>query len=52
MAKYSKTEIKESFERLRKWLKPGDTVHTICDHVSRSGMSRVIRVVVIDKDGE
>jgi hypothetical protein len=49
--KYSKTEIAESFANLRKWLKPGDTVHTICDHVSRSGMTRHIRVVIL-RDGE
>ncbi len=49
---YSKTEQKEAFDRLRKWIKPGDTVHTILDHVSRSGMSRTIRVVLIDKQGD
>lgn len=47
MAKYSKTEVAEAKAQLRKWLKPGDTVHTIVDHVSRSGMSRNIRVLVI-----
>lgn len=36
----------EAKQRLLEWLKPGDTVYTICDHVSRSGMSRRIRVVV------
>ena len=51
MAKYSKTEIAEAKAQLRKWLKPGDTVHTILDHCSRSGMSRDIRVVLL-KDGE
>jgi len=43
----SKTEKTEAFERLRKWIKPGDTVHTILDNVSRSGMSRTIRVVLL-----
>lgn len=52
MAKYSKADKAQAFQNLRKWLKPGDTVHTICDHVSRSGMSRQIRVVLISKDGE
>lgn len=32
--------------KLREWLKPGDTVYTILRHVSRSGMSRDVSVVV------
>jgi hypothetical protein len=51
MTKYTKAEKAEAFANLRKWLKPGDTVHTILDHVSRSGMSRNIRVVLL-RDGE
>lgn len=51
MAKYSKAEKAEAFQRLREWLKPGDTVHTIVEHVARSGMSRSIRVVIL-RDGE
>ena len=51
MPKYSKTEIAEAKAQLRKWLKPGDTVHTILDHVSRSGMSRDIRVLLIKCNG-
>lgn len=51
MTKYSKTEIAEAKAQLRKWIKPGDTVHTILDHVSSSGMSRDIRVVLL-KDSE
>ena len=51
MAKHSKKEVQEAFDTLRKMLKPGDTVHTILDNVSRSGMSRDIRVVVL-RDGE
>lgn len=51
MTKYSKQQVDESRQQLRKWLKPGDTVHTICDHVSRSGMSRNIRVLIL-RDGE
>ncbi len=50
--KVSKAEKQEAFINLRKWIKPGDTVHTILDHVSRSGMSRTIRVILIDKDGD
>lgn len=48
MAKYSKTEIAQARAKLRQWLKPGMTVYTVLDHVSRSGMSRVIRVVLIE----
>lgn len=51
MSKYSKQDQKDAFEWLRKMLKPGDTVHTILDNVSRSGMSRDIRIVVL-RDGE
>jgi len=49
--RYTKTQVDEARAQLLKWLKPGDTVHTICDNVSRSGMSRTLRVVVI-RDGE
>ena len=53
MTKYSKSEVQEAFERLRGWIKPGDTVYTILDHVSRSGMCRHIRVQLIQcKPGE
>lgn len=37
--RYSKTEQAEAFARLRDWLKPGDTVYTVLDSVSRSGMT-------------
>ena len=43
-------ERQEAVERLRGWLKPGDTVFTILRHVSRSGMTRHIGVVVL-RDG-
>lgn len=36
--------------KLREWLKPGDTVYTILRHVSRSGMSRTIGVVLLQPD--
>ena len=41
-------ERQEAIERLREWIKPGDTVYTILRHVSRSGMSREIGVVLMD----
>lgn len=34
----------EAIERLREWLNPGDVVYTNVTHVSRSGMSRHIKV--------
>ena len=49
------TERQEAIDQLRAWLKPGDTVYTIVDHVSASGMSRNIRVVLLkvdDKTGQ
>ena len=48
--RYSKSEIEESLTKLREWIKPGDTVYTVLRHVSRSGMSRNISVVLIDGD--
>lgn len=38
----------EALAKLREWIKPGDTVYTVLDHVSASGMSRAIRVVLLD----
>jgi len=46
MAKFTKQEKAEAIEKLREWLPKGSTVFTILEHVSRSGMSRSIRVVV------
>lgn len=46
MTKAQKAEREDSIVKLREWIKPGDTVHTILDHVSASGMMRAIRVVV------
>lgn len=37
--------------RLLEWLKPGDTVYCILRHVSSSGMSRVIDLVLMPKPG-
>jgi hypothetical protein len=50
MARVRKTDSErdEAIARLREWLKPGDTVHTVLRHVSRSGMSREIDVVKIE----
>ena len=45
------SDQQSSKEKLLEMLKPGDTVYTILRHVSRSGMSRVIDLVIIS-DGE
>lgn len=37
----------EAIDRLKQWIKPGDTLYTQLKSVSRSGMSRVIQVVKI-----
>lgn len=52
MPTYSKTEQSEALASLREWLKPGDTVYTILEHVSSSGMSRAIRFVIPSVDGQ
>lgn len=51
MSKKQESEKQEAIARLRKWIKPGSTVYTVIRNVSRSGMSREIGVVLIDKDG-
>ena len=47
MTKQQRTDRQEAIDQLRQWIKPGDTVYTILEHVSRSGMSRSIRVVLL-----
>ncbi len=42
----------EAVERLREWLKPGDTVYCVLRHVSRSGMFRVIDLKIIGAEGD
>ena len=39
---YTKAQVAEARERLLELLSPGDTVHTVLRHVSRSGMCRWI----------
>lgn len=51
MATVKQREQAEAIERLREWIKPGDTVYTILRHVSASGMTRAISVVIQDEDG-
>lgn len=53
MTKTQKAERADAITKLREWIKPGDTVHTILDHVSSSGMTRHIRVVLLScEDGK
>lgn len=49
--KFSKSETDEARKTLLEWLKPGDTIYTIVRHVSSSGMSRVIDLVIF-KDNQ
>lgn len=44
----TKAEKAEAIARLREWIKPGDTIYTTLESVSRSGMSRVIRLIKIE----
>jgi hypothetical protein len=47
LTKAQKAEQKADRERLRGWIKPGDTVYTVLRHVSRSGMQRSISLLVM-----
>lgn len=44
-----KEQMIKDLEQLHKMIKPGDTVYTICRHISNSGMSRSISVVISNK---
>jgi len=52
MSNVTKVEQEEAVTRLKDWLKPGDTVHCILRHVSRSGMFRVIDLQKINTSDE
>ena len=49
--KVSKADYDEAKAKLLEWLKPGDTVYTIPRHVSRSGMTRDIGLVIFRPGG-
>ena len=49
MSKASEQEKTEAIERLRGWVKPGDTIYCVLRHVSSSGMMRVIDLKHIEK---
>ena len=44
MTKYTKTEVTEARTTLLEYLQPGDTVFCSLEHVSASGMQRVIQL--------
>lgn len=48
----AKQQQNEAIERLREWLKPGDTIYTILRHVSRSGMQREISLLYFGERSE
>lgn len=55
MAKRTKAqqaEYDKAIAQLREWIKPGDTVYTVLRHVSRSGTSRHISVVLLQPNAE
>lgn len=51
MTKQQQSERDEAIARLKETLKPGDTVYTQLKHVSRSGMQRVIQLLVLEIAG-
>ena len=50
MSKIIEEERQEAIKYLKKTIKPMDTIYTILNHVSSSGMSRVIDCYVIKKN--
>lgn len=51
MTKQQEQEKQEAITKLRELLPPGSTVYTILRHVSRSGMSRSISLVIHTPEG-
>lgn len=49
MTKAATKERAEAIAKLREWVKPGDKVYTILRQTSRSGMSRHISTLIVDK---
>ena len=50
--KVSKSQQAESIAQLREWIKPGQTIYTVLDHVSRSGMLRHIRLILMEPQAD
>ena len=51
MSTAKEREREEALARLREWVKPGDVVHCVLRHVSRSGMCRRVSLLKILADG-
>lgn len=49
MSKKTDAERAGAVAKLREWIKPGDTVYTVLRHVSKSGMSREIGIVMLPR---
>lgn len=47
MTRQTKAEQHAAIERLREWIRPGDTLYTTVNHVSRSGMYRTVQIRAI-----
>ena len=45
--KVTNEDREQAKTRLHEWLKPGDTVYTLVTHVSSTGMTRWIRLLII-----
>ena len=52
MTRAQKQAQRDSIDHLRELLHPGDTVYTILDHCSSSGMTHHIRVVIARTDDD
>lgn len=50
MTKAEQAEKERALTTLREWLRPGDTVHCVLNHVSQSGMMREISLYKICGD--
>lgn len=50
-AEQKEQERQEAKKWLLDYIKPGDTIHTVIRHVSRSGMMRHIDVVLLREEG-
>jgi len=45
-------EKQEAIDKLRGWLRPGQTLYYSIEHVSRSGMQRIVRIKSIEPSKE
>ena len=52
LTKAQQVEKEEAIQRLKELCPAGTRVYCVLRHVSRSGMRRVIQLVVIDEEGD